>query len=1006
MILNRLKEEAEDRKRSGRYVPPQGQAAAAARAQFDDAGWGAGEDGNQEAVITVPRLRDHRSEGDGHWPPLGQRRLKRRLECAKKHAASAQNPGGAGMRLTTLLRLEAQADAPAAPGAACSGWLDAKFARMRKAEEEEWAEWQRRVAEEEDANPAEAAGPPLPFGFIPRLAHRALGAYALVRTFSRPFRLTPASSVAFLRGLSLRLRTPLLDAIHCELLRRVSCLLRGRTGSWAKGSSAQRELDWQYLDHVTWPAYFVEFVHTMEEQRRREGVKSETEAAGEADAEIDGAVSASEEEEDGLSSSGGDSDTLCSAFQAGEHHLLPLEMKVQALEYLVDRAMECPWFEKEIDHRVRSPPESFVVDADDGKVFDCVICGQVGNLLCCDNCPRAFHPKCVGGRQGINSTNWSCWECLIEDSAKDGVRVPRVRTPMGPVWVIGGYVFRAAPPPSSKRNGGGKKRSGWRELEATACSLFAPLEAAELCTGHGCSVGSWFRSGCSSEKRDEVSPSTEAPASKPSSEAPRSASPGEARGSGEDDGSDDEAPPRRRGRFTRSRLKTTGGERQAPAAQRGLGERGVRRREKRLVGEETGAQEEGSGAGVAIARAAKSSKAAETAKEQERPEPVDTSKAKSQAKGLKTTGKVSKAAEPEKTKGGTKEAGDGATKAGAEGSSGGGKPKEPEELSAEQAEELAARLEAEERKAELARSMASGGGICLVLRRGSEEGESPHGDVSVGSVYQHRRVLFPSLNPLEYVNRYAKAVPYPGMPVHKEARAPLEPSSESHLWHAWPLGAVDVPHPLLPGDPAASPAEGEALVAHAHLEPVARLLIQLQKSFGGLLFGTQWSKAWGVGGEWPEEVRAATSVPALARLAQELLEALPPRVFRESWQTPYELKLSSPRGNRRRRGAPMLGSRTGWCSTPRRCRRLLPTGVSPAARSRRTARGPRSLLPRAREAGTPAKQRRRSTRPAEMAAPPSSISPFRSSRGKRKASLGGGREATMRMTAGCPGTAG
>lgn len=134
---------------------------------------------------------------------------------------------------------------------------------------------------------------------------------------------------------------------------------------------------------VTWPAYFVEFVHTMEEQRRREGAKAEAEAACGAEAENDGAMSASEEEEeeDGLSSGsdsegssskragarrrrrrrgGGGSDseeeeeedeeeeeeerdtleTLCSAFQAGEHHLLPLEMKVQALEYLVDRAME------------------------------------------------------------------------------------------------------------------------------------------------------------------------------------------------------------------------------------------------------------------------------------------------------------------------------------------------------------------------------------------------------------------------------------------------------------------------------------------------------------------------------------------------------------------------------------------------------------------------------------------------------------------------------------------
>ena len=129
---------------------------------------------------------------------------------------------------------------------------------------------------------------------------------------------------------------------------------------------------------VTWPAYFVEFVRTVEEQRRREGVK----AAAEADAaavDDDGVMSVSEEEEE-ESSSGGDSDgssskrgkrrrgrrgegsdgeeeeeeeeeeaetdeeesleTLCLAFEAGEHHLLPLEMKVQAIEYLVDRAME------------------------------------------------------------------------------------------------------------------------------------------------------------------------------------------------------------------------------------------------------------------------------------------------------------------------------------------------------------------------------------------------------------------------------------------------------------------------------------------------------------------------------------------------------------------------------------------------------------------------------------------------------------------------------------------
>lgn len=59
-------------------------------------------------------------------------------------------------------------------------------------------------------------------------------------------------------------------------------------------------------------------------RRRRRGKGSD------ADEEED---EADEEERDTL-------ETLCSAFRAGEHHLLPLEMKVQALEYLVERALE------------------------------------------------------------------------------------------------------------------------------------------------------------------------------------------------------------------------------------------------------------------------------------------------------------------------------------------------------------------------------------------------------------------------------------------------------------------------------------------------------------------------------------------------------------------------------------------------------------------------------------------------------------------------------------------
>lgn len=182
-------------------------------------------------------------------PLLGQRRLKRRLDISRRLASLARFAGH-------QQHLGASSQDHDEPGAQQAGkvdvsWVEAKVTKMRRVEEGEWNAWQARVAQEETSNPGEAAGPPLPYGFVPRLAHRALGAYALIRTLSRPFRLTPASSVCFLRALCLRLRTPLLDAVHSELLRRVCCLLKGRGGAWSKGKEAQRELDWRYLDQVS-----------------------------------------------------------------------------------------------------------------------------------------------------------------------------------------------------------------------------------------------------------------------------------------------------------------------------------------------------------------------------------------------------------------------------------------------------------------------------------------------------------------------------------------------------------------------------------------------------------------------------------------------------------------------------------------------------------------------------------------------------------------------------------
>lgn len=258
VVLERLNDNAEDRRLTGRSLSP----VRYARAIGGRGGGAAGAAGGED-ILAVPGIGKRgncsdvggtpRGGGGGsaaapavtlRCPALGQRRLKQRLDRARRFASLSRGRG-------PQQRQSLCEDMAERGGKAGGGWLESKVARMRKAEEGEWNAWNLRVEEEEASSPGEAAGPPLPFGFVPRLAHRALGAYALIRTLSRPLRLSPASSIAFLRALCLKMRTPLLDAVHSELLRRISCLLKGRAGGWAKGKDAQRELDWRFLDQVS-----------------------------------------------------------------------------------------------------------------------------------------------------------------------------------------------------------------------------------------------------------------------------------------------------------------------------------------------------------------------------------------------------------------------------------------------------------------------------------------------------------------------------------------------------------------------------------------------------------------------------------------------------------------------------------------------------------------------------------------------------------------------------------
>ena len=58
--------------------------------------------------------------------------------------------------------------------------------------------------------------------------------------------------------------------------------------------------------------------------------------------------------------------------------------------------------------------------ADDPWPDYCSECFKGGHLLCCDLCPRAFHPKCVG-LHGIPASDWCCEHCHLQrNTAQEG----------------------------------------------------------------------------------------------------------------------------------------------------------------------------------------------------------------------------------------------------------------------------------------------------------------------------------------------------------------------------------------------------------------------------------------------------------------------------------------------------------------------------------------------------------------------------------------------------------
>lgn len=120
--------------------------------------------------------------------------------------------------------------------------------------------------------------------------------------------------------------------------------------------------------------------------------------------------------------------------------ILPADFKAEDKDRLVAEAWKDDRLippasaksKKKIDLQPSSAFNTVKAQPEDGSVDFCLECNKPGELLCCDFCPRAFHPGCLHGEQAsaAEKSPWLCPRCVqqrdgLQDDLLDGQKSHR-----------------------------------------------------------------------------------------------------------------------------------------------------------------------------------------------------------------------------------------------------------------------------------------------------------------------------------------------------------------------------------------------------------------------------------------------------------------------------------------------------------------------------------------------------------------------------------------------------
>jgi hypothetical protein len=113
------------------------------------------------------------------------------------------------------------------------------------------------------------------------------------------------------------------------------------------------------------------------------------------------------------------------------YHCLPLEQKLNILEFLIDEMLCVDVIAAEFSKRQNMtgwygypygvlPSESELQDLENND--ECAVCDGEGELLCCDGCVASYHRQCIGMsvKEALPDGKWLCPECQLVDPTNFG----------------------------------------------------------------------------------------------------------------------------------------------------------------------------------------------------------------------------------------------------------------------------------------------------------------------------------------------------------------------------------------------------------------------------------------------------------------------------------------------------------------------------------------------------------------------------------------------------------